>query len=94
MALIEETIDKVHPTTPKTQMAQLLYFLHGVIVSSNCLLYRRGGKMKAITPAPRAPAMSRKVVKSGITSAIPVMNMIIMLRITTFFSFKWLPSVK
>ena len=43
--------------------------------------------MKAITPAPSAPAISRKVVKSGITSAIPVTTQITSDRITTDFIF-------
>ena len=91
---MEATIDSVHPTTPNTQMAQLEYFLQAVKVSLNSSLYRRGGKMKAITPAPRAPAMSKKTVKSGIIKAIPVTQIITNERMRIFFSFRLEPTVK
>ena len=43
--------------------------------------------MKATTPAPNAPAMSKKIVKSGIISAIAVTAKITSDLITTDLSF-------
>ena len=37
---------------------------------------RRGGKTKAIIPAPSDPEISKKVVKSGMMSATPVTHII------------------
>ena len=73
---IEVLSESMEPTTPNTTMPQWKYFFYGVIEVSKCLLYIKGGKMKATVPAASAPIMSRKVVKSGIIRAIPVTIMI------------------
>jgi hypothetical protein len=50
-----------------------------VLLSScqNCKLYIRGGNRKTIIPAVRDPAIFKKSVKFGISSAIPVTRKII-----------------
>ena len=60
------------------------------MVSLNCSLYSKGGRIKATVPAAIAPMISRKVVKSGIIRAIPVTIMItndLMRTDLTFFTF-------
>ena len=86
--LIEATIERVQPMNPNTTISQLLYFFQAGIDSLNSALYRSGGNIKAITPAPSEPAISRKVVKSGMIRATPVTNRITKLRMMTFFNFK------
>ena len=91
---IDDTMESVHPTTPNTTIAQLEYFLNGVTVSLNSSLKSKGGNIKAITPAPNAPAMSKKTVKSGMTRATPVIHTITIERIAIFLSLVRSPCLK
>jgi len=81
---------RMEPTIPKATTHRLNTHLGQLIVSLNSLLYSRGGRTKAIMPAPRLPAIFRKSVKFGMIKAIPVTRKITRARKTmTLMFYLW-----